>query len=96
MKERDYFLFTPGAYLAIESPAYVTSFMGTDDNSVPILECPKGVFVVDQRNISLPMRQISDTNTRLHAVYYPYVELALKEFVIIDGNCFGGLCGKCV
>lgn len=92
---RDNGVFSPGAVIAIDEPSRVDSWLGnTSASSIPLLELPNSVLVVDQAlsSVKLPEVPHNVRVTNMQGFHYARVKLDSVSVKLIDVNCIGKLC----
>ncbi len=58
VRHRDTGVFAPGSEVAIDMPSPIDGWLGSGDSSIPLLEVPNGLFVVDQHSCVFTMPQV--------------------------------------
>lgn len=87
-------IFSPGCVIAIDMPSPMHSQLGTGESSIPLLEVPNGMFVVDKHacNFSMPTVPVVSEVTRMHGFHLSPVQLKLVNLYFIDVPCTGRTC----
>lgn len=88
-------MFSPGAVIAVDEPSRIESWLGGNGfASIPIIELPSPVLIVDKAASSFSMPEVPHNVrlTNMQGFRYSKVLLTNVEVKIIDVNCMGKLC----